>query len=72
MRSSEGKSAFLVLSFSTEPFTQVVEEAAEESVRQAWDMNGLAKVDRPKTAHVQVCLIKPLSDLTAIQFGEII
>ena len=60
MRSSEGKSALLMLQLSTEPFTQVVEEAAEESVRQAWDMNGLVKVDRPKTAHAQVCLIQTL------------
>ncbi len=55
MRSLEGISAYLVLKLSTEPFSDVVDEPAEEAVKQAWDINGFAKVERPKACQIQVC-----------------
>ena len=55
MRSLEGMSAYLVLKLSTEPFSDVVDEPAEEAVKQAWDINGFAKAERPKAGQIQVC-----------------
>jgi hypothetical protein len=55
VRSLEGMSAYLVLKLSTEPFSDVVDEPAEEAVKQAWDINGFAKAERPKAGQIQVC-----------------
>ena len=58
MRSSEGIAASLVFKLSTESFNAVADELPEEAVKQAWDINGVAKVERPTTGQIQVCLAR--------------
>ena len=58
MRSSEGIAASLVFKLSTESFNAVADEPPEEAVKQAWDINGVAKVERPTTGQIQVCLAR--------------
>jgi len=65
VRSPEGMTAYLVLKLSTEPFNDVVDEPTEDAVKQAWDMNGVAKVERPKTGQIQVCLARSVLKVRA-------
>ena len=56
--------AYLVLKVSTDPFNDGADELTEEAIKQAWDINGVAKVERPKVngvakverPKIQVCL----------------
>jgi len=50
VRSAEGATAYVVLRLSPEPFC---DEPAEESEKQAWDVNGLIKVDRQQANQLQ-------------------
>ena len=59
VRSAEGAAAYVVLRVSLEPFN---EELAGDSEKQAWDANGLVKVDRHEA---QRAAPPPPSDILA-------
>lgn len=57
MRSSQGSAAYVALRVSTEPFNDAAaDEPSDKAVKQAWDMHGFVKTDKPK-AQVLTCTI---------------
>jgi hypothetical protein len=55
VRSWQGSAAYVAVRVSTEPFNDVApDEPADKAVKQAWDMHGFVKTDKPK-AQVFAC-----------------